>query len=197
MLILKTIICGRYLEENCHSDKGPSRCPSASSSDRDYQQSAVFDWPVSGWETDGVMGPGTVLMAGLSRKGKCDQMKTDRVCWWKVQTALSVCVEQGEQCLDGGIVWEMQTAVLVHNKHTRTHTPWAAKMKFSRLLFLQQIQLLEALVQRAVTFLMGRLERSDGGRQWISGQDSVGQVEQTSTKTIRVIWTGERAMGLW
>lgn len=35
-------------------------------------------------------------------------------------------------------------------------------MKFSRPLFLQQIQLLEPLVQRAVTSLMVRLERSDG-----------------------------------
>ena len=49
---------------------------------------------------------------------------------------------------------------------THTHTrPPGAKMKFSRPLFLQQIQLLKALVQRAVTSLMVRLEKADGCRQ--------------------------------
>lgn len=55
--------------------------------------------------------------------------------------------------------------------HTRAHAhplaqrPPGAKMKFSRPLFLQQIQLPKALVQRAVTSLMARLEKADGRRQ--------------------------------
>lgn len=52
--------------------------------------------------------------------------------------------------------------------HTRAHPHSrlpGAKMKFSRPLFLQQIQLPKALVQRAVTSLMARLEKADGRRQ--------------------------------
>ncbi len=77
--------------------------------------------------------------------------------------------------------------------HTHTHTyPPGAKMKFSRPLFLQQIQLLKALVQRAVTSLMVRLEKADGCRQWITGQDrdACGGA-LTGAQTIRLIWTGE------
>lgn len=73
-------------------------------------------------------------------------------------------------------------------------------MKFSRPLFLQQIQLLEALVQRAVTSLMVRLERSDGqetvnNRTWLPGGGGgeegggLGGVggQVPGTKTIRAI----------
>lgn len=69
-------------------------------------------------------------------------------------------------------------------------------MKFSRLLFLQQIQLLEALVQRAVTSLMVRLERSDGqetvnNRTWLprggGKRRDGGSWADTYTKTIRPI----------
>lgn len=85
--------------------------------------------------------------------------------------------------------------------HTHAHTRISrggAKMKFSRPLFLQQIQLLEALVQRAVTSLMVRLERSDGQetvnkRTWlprgggkVGGAGGVGG-QVPGTKTIRAV----------